>query len=81
MEFACKTVPLARVILETKGSVIPLCNSCENFECTFHIEMREVSVMGIIKKYRLLIRGNEPQQVMQSNGYIAPRKTDDIQSP
>jgi len=53
------------------GVIEPLCNSCISKDCTNPIQKQKISIMGIKKEHRILIRGYEYVAVIQCEGYLA----------
>ena len=71
MEYPCKTVSMSRMLLSHKGPIEPLCTSCKSEDCKNPIEIRRVSIFGIVKEHKFLVRGTDPMAVIQCEGYVA----------
>lgn len=69
MKYVCQTVPLNRLIVTPMGQVESKCQTCRTRDCSHDIEYREVSVFGINRRMRCLIRGGEPHLVAACQGY------------
>lgn len=65
----CRTVPLAKMIVNPKGLVKPLCNTCKMSDCGNPIELQEVSILGVTEKMRCWCSGNNVSIVVQCEGY------------
>ena len=48
----------------------PLCDKCGTKDCSNAIVLKEVSVFGINKKYKLCTRGEELFVVVDCEGFI-----------
>ena len=71
MEYPCQTISLQKMLCGPKGVVEPLCNNCTSKDCSNPVQWQKISVMGIKKEYRILIRGYEYLAVVQCEGYLA----------
>jgi hypothetical protein len=61
------------IILEEKNKW----NILANRDCSNPVEIKEVSILGVLKKYRTYMRGDEPYFVVQCNeGYTNDAKND-----
>jgi len=69
MRYKTSTISLSKLILSHAGPVQPLCNSCQTKDCTHQIEKKQVSVGGVNKTYRLMVRGNSVHGVVACDGY------------
>ncbi len=70
MEYPCKSVNMSKMLLTNKGPIEPLCTKCKSEDCKNSVEIRKISIFGIVKEHRFLIRGTEPMCVIQCDGYI-----------
>lgn len=70
MEYQCKTMPFDKLIYNQHGFVNPLCNDCINRDCSRDIERKKVSILGIKKEMRVMIRGGNINVVIQCEGYV-----------
>jgi hypothetical protein len=78
MEYPCKLVPVLKVLSTPKGLFEPLCNSCKTKDCTNPVEEREISILGVNKKFRMYMRGDDPCFVIQCNeGYTTDDNEED----
>ena len=69
MEYDCRTIPVAKTIVGSGGLVEPLCNSCKSVDCSNRIQFSTVSVMGALKKWRLLVKAGSIAAVIDCEGY------------
>ena len=69
MEFECRTVPILKPVLNTKGVMAPLCNSCTQIECTNPIKKKKVSILGKTEEWNVFVVGSQAYQVVQCLGY------------
>lgn len=58
MEYECTSIPLVKVLIGPNGSVEPLCNECKTIDCSNPVACQSVSLMGIVRKWRLLGKGS-----------------------
>jgi hypothetical protein len=70
MEYACKSIPINKLPIDFNGVIMPLCVSCQSADCTNNLEYRKISVLGINKKYRVLVRDTDVGIVIECQGYI-----------
>jgi len=52
------------------GFVSPLCDQCSIGDCTNNIENREISIIGVIQKHKVLIKGNNIYFVVKCDGFV-----------
>lgn len=69
MEYKYKSISIQKLPIGNKGVVEPLCNTCVTKDCTNRIENRGVSIIGIVKKMRVLVSGMEYCFVVSCVGY------------
>jgi hypothetical protein len=69
MQYKCKTIPLAKLIVTAGGIVSPLCNDCKSKDCDNPIEKISVSVLGIEQKLRVWNSRSSTSMVVQCEGY------------
>ena len=69
MEHDCKAIPLVQVVVGPMGIVEPLCDVCGTLDCTNPIEKRKVSIVGVVKKKRVLVRGSSIFFVVECSGF------------
>lgn len=69
MKYRHKTISLQKMILSLKGPLQPLCNVCNNKDCSHVIENRKVSVFGVNKDWWVLSKGREQHIVYECDGY------------
>ena len=71
MEYKCNIILLTQ-LMSIKGAKISdgLCNKCCTKDCTNPIETKVVSILGVNKKGRFYIRGNEPSIVINCDGFM-----------
>ncbi|MFW6015248.1 MAG: hypothetical protein ACOCRK_02275 [bacterium] len=50
---------------------MPLCNKCHSIDCTNRIEYKNVSILGITRKMRVLVKGNSVYIVVDCKGFVA----------
>lgn len=70
MTHKCKTVPLTKMIINPKGVMKPLCNTCKTTDCDNPIETRDVAILGVPEKMRCWCSSNNVAAVVQCEGYI-----------
>ena len=70
MEFECRTVSLTKPMLNEKGVMEPLCNSCTQSECSYNIKKRTVSILGKNVEWHVQVSGNQAYQVVACAGYL-----------
>jgi hypothetical protein len=69
MEYKCRTIPLARLIIGSKGIMKPLCNECKSKDCENPIETISVSILGKEEKMRVWNSRSTTSMVVQCEGY------------
>jgi hypothetical protein len=70
LEYNCQVCPLSKLMFNQNGFVDSMCDSCGTDDCTNPIEIRSVSILGIIEKHRVYVRYSEPYCVVQCvDGY------------
>ena len=76
-QYECRTVSLSKLIVSERGLHEPLCNSCACPDCENPIETKMVSVFGINKPYRVMVRNGDPFCVISCpEGYISQSEMD-----
>jgi hypothetical protein len=70
MEYQCRSVSINKLPVGTDGIIESLCESCQSTDCSNDIEIRTISILGISKKRKALIRGTEASLVVECKGYI-----------
>ena len=70
MEFECRTQSINRPILNDKGAMEPLCNTCVQAECSNPIKKKSISIFGKIVKWNVFVSGNQAYQVINCSGYL-----------
>lgn len=69
MKYKCKTIDISKLPISTVGTITPLCSDCKTSDCSHNIQLTSISVFGILYKNKVLIRGGEPNFVIQCEGY------------
>lgn len=69
MRYNCKSIPVTKLVPSKKGFVTSLCDSCCTRDCENNIEKRQVSMLGIVKTMKLLVKSNDPYIVINCDGY------------
>lgn len=57
MEYKCKSIQLLKLIPTRRGYLGPLCDNCKTADCSNPIEQRKVSVMGVTRPMKVLVKG------------------------
>jgi len=70
MKYKCKTISVSKMLVDHRGFVESLCDSCRTADCDNPIETRKLSILGIIKKKKIFVRGDEAFFVAACEGYI-----------
>ena len=70
MQYKCKTIPLNKLIIGSKGVMKPLCDVCKCQDCTNPIEKKTISIMGISNKGKVHMGGAMPGIVILCEGFI-----------
>jgi len=70
MEYKCQTISLQKMLYGPQGVIDPLCNDCNSKDCSNTVQWHKISIIGIKKKHRVFIRGNECSAVIQCEGYL-----------
>jgi hypothetical protein len=70
MEYQCRSIPINKLPITVKGIVNPLCETCQAKDCSNNLEMRKISIFGVPKKHKVLVRGSEVSIVISCQGYI-----------
>ena len=52
-----------------KGFLVPLCESCQTEDCENLIETRKISILGVNKDIKFLVKGNDVYIVISCEGY------------
>ena len=69
MEYKCSTICIDKMMATVNGFVTPICQSCKTSDCENPIEMKKISIVGIKKDMRVLVRGTRIYFVVKCNGY------------
>ena len=69
MEYGCKTIPLTSLIATHDGFAKPLCESCKTLDCSNPIEKHRVAVVGVVKEFKVYVRGKQVYFVTDCQGY------------
>jgi len=69
MDYNCRAMSLSRTLVTGFGILEPLCNLCKCTDCSNPVEFQKVSMMGVEKKWRLIVRGGEPCIVVDCEGF------------
>jgi len=70
MEYKCETISLQKMLLGPKGVVGTLCNNCQAKDCTNPVQWQNISIIGVKKKFRVLVVGDEYYAVIKCEGYL-----------
>lgn len=70
MEFECKTQPILRPILNEKGVIAPLCNTCIQVECSNPIKKKSISIFGKTEQWNVYMARDQAYQVTHCAGYM-----------
>ena len=70
MEFECVTVSIMKPVINSKGVMKPLCNTCTQTECTNPIRKKLVSIFGRNEEWEVFCAGSQAYQVVQCIGYL-----------
>ena len=71
IEFQCQTVPLVKPILNSSGTLEPLCNICTQTDCGNPIRKMIVSIFGQNKDWNVFVVGSQIYQVVQCDGFVS----------
>lgn len=77
MDYKVKTVPIIQVPVTPMGPIEPLCNSCKVLDCTNPIQKSNVSMLGVLKNWKMYFIGNDPYLVIFCEGYLSCQKEDE----
>ncbi len=69
MRYKNKSLPISKVMMDFRGIIEPLCNTCQTRDCTHVVETKKISVFGIARMWRVISRGTEPMAVVDCQGY------------
>ena len=64
-----KTIPLSALAVTPVGILGSKCDSCTSVDCAHRIEYQTVSIIGINRKMKCVISGDEPRLVIDCEGY------------
>ena len=78
MEYNCQVCPLSKLIINQNGFAGSLCDSCGTDDCTNPIEIRSISILGIIEKHRVYIRYSEPYFVIKCEDGFSKKVEEDV---
>jgi len=70
MEYECSVVSLDKLLFKPGNLAFSLCDKCEIKDCTNNIENREISIMGVTQKHKVLIKGNNVYLVVKCEGFF-----------
>lgn len=70
MLYKCTVQSLSKVIFKGGQAAFSLCNDCESKDCTNQIENKKVSILGINKEMRVLVKSDEILAIVDCEGYI-----------
>ena len=71
MEYQCRSIQISKLLLGVEGIIESLCETCKSTDCSNNIENRTISILGISKKRKVLMRGNEASIVISCKGYVS----------
>ena len=71
MKYKCKAIPACKMIATPQGFMMPLCDSCGTLDCENDVEIKKISVLGINRETRLLVKRDESHMVIACEGYIS----------
>jgi len=69
MKYKNQNIPVTRVISGIHGPISPLCNQCTTTDCSHLIVEKDVSVIGVKKKWRCLMKGRDAHIVITCDGF------------
>jgi hypothetical protein len=70
VHYPCKKISLEKLIMSHQGVVEPLCEHCDNQDCSNPIQTKTVAVFGITKQMKLYVIGDEAMAVIRCDGFI-----------
>jgi len=70
LRYPCQKVGIDKLVMTHEGVIESLCEHCRNKDCTNPIQLREISVFGVMKKMRLYVASQDPLMVVKCEGYI-----------
>lgn len=69
MEYKCEIVSASKLIATPLGFISSLCDKCKTLDCSNPIEKKKMSVIGIQKEVRVLVRGGFDYYVCSCQGF------------
>ncbi len=70
MEYACKSIPISHLPVNSKGISSSLCDRCSSRDCDNPVERISVSILGVSEEHKAYMRGNEPYYVVSCTGFV-----------
>jgi hypothetical protein len=79
MEYNCQKVPLCKILLDKKGKVCPLCDTCRTkyIDCENPIELKKVMMFDQIEEHFVFSKRGEFFFVVGCEAYSELRKVDE----
>ena len=78
MEYKCQLFQLSNLITATGIKISDcLCNNCCTGDCSNPVELKTISIVGVNKKGRFFMRGDDPYMVLQCEGFMLPDEIKD----
>jgi hypothetical protein len=77
MDYQVSLAPIDKLLISSSGIVEPLCNSCFSRDCSNPIERKTISVVGIMKKWRLYRLAISYMCVVGCQGYMPISRMDE----
>ena len=69
MKYKCQLLSLNQLTVGPKGFVMPLCDHCSTCDCSNPIEKKRISILGIVKEYKIYSKGSEDYFVVACMGF------------
>jgi hypothetical protein len=69
MKYKNQTLSLSQIIINHRGIVPPLCNTCKTRDCEYIVEEKKVSLMGVNHNWKVITKGGSLSIVMGCEGY------------
>lgn len=70
MKYKCKSLSLSELNVGPFGVQPPLCDNCCNKDCTNLIVDKDISIFGITKRQKLLMKATGFYAVVDCEGFI-----------
>jgi hypothetical protein len=69
MKYKNHTLPINQIVINHKGTVLPMCNNCKTRDCEHLVEEKRISLMGVNYDWKVIIKAGTVVIVVACEGY------------